>query len=48
MGIETKIMPKEYTVPALVQAILDAIGSTDGNAGVGSVSGKTREAGRGN
>jgi uroporphyrinogen III methyltransferase/synthase len=25
MGIETSIMPKEYTVPALVQAILDAI-----------------------
>jgi len=25
MGIETKIMPKEYTVPALVQAIVDAI-----------------------
>jgi uroporphyrinogen III methyltransferase/synthase len=25
MGIETSIMPKEYTVPALVQAILDAV-----------------------
>jgi uroporphyrinogen III methyltransferase/synthase len=25
MGIETKIMPKEYTVPALVQAIVEAI-----------------------
>jgi uroporphyrinogen III methyltransferase / synthase len=25
MGIETKIMPTEYTVPALVQAIVDAI-----------------------
>jgi uroporphyrinogen III methyltransferase / synthase len=25
MGIDTKIMPKEYTVPALVQAIVDAM-----------------------
>jgi uroporphyrinogen III methyltransferase/synthase len=50
MGIETKIMPKEYTVPALVQAIVEAIGGDQANGGVSSVAGggKTREAGRGN
>jgi uroporphyrinogen III methyltransferase/synthase len=38
MGIETKIMPKEYTVPALVQAIVDHVADSP----------KTREAGRSN
>ncbi len=38
MGIETKIMPKEYTIPALVQAIVDYVTASAGN--------KTREAGR--
>jgi uroporphyrinogen III methyltransferase/synthase len=33
MGIETKIMPKEYTVPALVEAIVDAINVKAAGAG---------------